>query len=412
MKGQESSCEVCNTKYIKKNKIHLYCSKKCRNKAYRDRNGIEKPDFMKKYESKKAAIQAAPQQQVIQQQPVQQQPVQQQPVQQQVVHQLQTTPLLNNQYNILAPDNHLLQLQTQKSYYENKLREIDSGKIPVSFLFGVGGVVIGKSTAEKLAYGLIGALIGGGIDQNAEQAKRQAEGHVVQQIARLNREIREHKKWSRVLQHMSKQKAIQPNDHNSLKVTDKNTLVSALDYKKEHIKGLDFSDHWQYLVGNPAQNFYMIVHGLPGNGKSTFGVRFAEYFGQSHGRTLYINREQSGQSLAFQNLLKQNGAKSFDIDRDNGKVDAQYLTSISAPYDLVVLDSINYMKLKPDEIDQFRKTNPTKAVLGIMQSTKDGNMRGSQEFIHDADIVLQMDNFTANQTKSRFAAPAKFLFEI
>ena len=43
-----------------------------------------------------------------------------------------------------------------------------------------------------------------------------------------------------------------------------------------------------------------------------------------------------------------------------------------------------------------------KAYCFVFQSTKDGNYRGTQEFAHDADVVVKVENMVAVTEKNRF----------
>ena len=38
----------------------------------------------------------------------------------------------------------------------------------------------------------------------------------------------------------------------------------------------------------------------------------------------------------------------------------------------------------------------------VFQATKDGNFKGSNEFAHDVDVVIEVDNGIAFTEKSRF----------
>ena len=61
-------------------------------------------------------------------------------------------------------------------------------------------------------------------------------------------------------------------------------------------------------------------------------------------------------------------------------------------FKLLVIDSIQHMRLTPNDIKILRQRCPEVAILGIMQSTKDGNYRGSTEYEHGCDIFLKAQN--------------------
>ena len=92
-------------------------------------------------------------------------------------------------------------------------------------------------------------------------------------------------------------------------------FISAADYRKITIPTIPMAAQYDYLFGMPSRDFYMVVHGLPGNGKTSFAVKFAEYFNKQHGKVLYLASEQSGIDLSFQEILKEQNA-TFQIHTD------------------------------------------------------------------------------------------------
>lgn len=186
-----------------------------------------------------------------------------------------------------------------------------------------------------------------------------------------------------------------------------NSIISAKDYRKLSIPTYIFPDNYSELLGEPSRNFYMIVTGAPGNGKTTFSVRFAHYFGRNFGKVLYLQAEQAGNNSDFQKLIYREQAYEFDIERYPMNYTIDELIERCTKYDLIILDSVNYMDLKPSDLRHFRKELPRTAMLTVMQYTKEGSFRGSLDYMHDCDIFLDMEAQGAFNKKARTAEPTR-----
>ncbi|MFK7983463.1 MAG: hypothetical protein AB8G86_26010, partial [Saprospiraceae bacterium] len=82
--------------------------------------------------------------------------------------------------------------------------------------------------------------------------------------------------------------------------------------------------------------------------------------------------------------------------------DFQKLLERVQGYDLVILDSINNMKLSATEVKEINKRA---AIMAVMQSTKDGGFKGGQDYFHDCDKFVVIDKLTASVSKSRGTNP-------
>ena len=76
---------------------------------------------------------------------------------------------------------------------------------------------------------------------------------------------------------------------------------------------------------------------------------------------------------------------------------------------MLVVDSVNNLRLTPDDIAKIKEAHPLINIVAIMQSTKDGKFKGSQEFLHDCDIRIDCQRPHAKQTKSRYAPTSEIL---
>ncbi len=71
-------------------------------------------------------------------------------------------------------------------------------------------------------------------------------------------------------------------------------------------------------------------------------------------------------------------------------------------FNFIFLDSLDTLNMGTEELREFRGINDNTALITISQSTKDGKIRGSNEIIHDADIVVKVESGVAFTTKNRF----------
>jgi len=182
-------------------------------------------------------------------------------------------------------------------------------------------------------------------------------------------------------------------------------FLNAAQYSKINIPVIAMSAEYDYLFGMPSRDFYMVIHGLPGNGKTSFAVKFAQYFNKHHGRVLYLASEQNGIDLSLQDILKNNKA-NFQIHTQPRQLsEADLLTAFNS-YDLIVLDSATNMGFYPVDVKKLQEQSG-KAMIAILQSTKDGSFKGSQEWLHDVDVSIKVDEFQAHLEKTRYKTATK-----
>ena len=160
-------------------------------------------------------------------------------------------------------------------------------------------------------------------------------------------------------------------------------------------------------MGNPQEGFHAMLHGKPGQGKTSFALQFADYFDRMYGKTIYLTAEQKGLNKAFQSALNRFAPSAgFNIHTKPPKSVSELIASIRG-FKLAVLDSIDHLGMDWQAIKEVKEACPSVALLTIHHSTKEGKFKGGQELEHECDISIRMDSFIAYQTKSRFAAPAE-----
>ncbi len=214
------------------------------------------------------------------------------------------------------------------------------------------------------------------------------------------------KMGSNVIQPKEKQPGLQPPAKDNSGIHKIKNVVSSSDLVKMYYEQFDFKGRWLDFIGTPAINFFTAIHGKSGEGKSTFAIQFAKYL-TDFWKVLYISGEE-GFSQTFKDKFERQDATSPDLYVGDLRTLEEIIKELKEyNYHFVFIDSLDTLKIGPDEMKQLRQTFPEKAFITISQSTKDGKMRGSYEIIHDSDIVIQVTDGMATTTKNRFLERGK-----
>lgn len=136
-------------------------------------------------------------------------------------------------------------------------------------------------------------------------------------------------------------------------VTDEKIICSN-DLKKMEFKSLNFQDKWQDLFGNPAISFHLVVHGKPGQGKSTFCLQFAHYLVSNYGKVLYVSGEE-GFSKTMKDKFESNNAFSKNLYLADIH-SSEELTGTIKPntFHLIFIDSLNNMGIDIVQMKELR----------------------------------------------------------
>lgn len=185
---------------------------------------------------------------------------------------------------------------------------------------------------------------------------------------------------------------------------DHQGVVSTTDFVNARFNKMGFTGRWLSLIGDPCENFKMMVYGSAGNGKSTFCLLFAKYLSKNLGKkVLYIaSEEKLGYTL-------QEKIERLNVANDNFYI-AERIPLDLGEYDVVFFDSVNDLGIDPDELNEITEGI---ASVAIFQCTKDGDYRGGSEFKHDADVVIKVENMVATiDGKNRFGGAVGAQFAV
>ncbi|MBI4947605.1 MAG: hypothetical protein HY840_14525 [Bacteroidetes bacterium] len=178
-------------------------------------------------------------------------------------------------------------------------------------------------------------------------------------------------------------------------------IITSKELKEMDYPCLNFLGKWNDLLGNPATVFHLVVHGKPGEGKSTFCIQFANYLAEHHGSTVYISGEE-GFSKTLQQKIIITKAESPNLFFADLKSLDEIKKQIENKFNFIFIDSLDTLRIDSVKLKELRELFQCSAFITISQSTKDGKMRGSQEIVHDADITVTVQDGFAITTKNRF----------
>jgi len=185
--------------------------------------------------------------------------------------------------------------------------------------------------------------------------------------------------------------------------TSSKKIITSTELKNMQFQSLNFEGKWLEFFGLPSLNFGCVIFGSPGNGKSTFAIQFADYLALNFGKTLYISGEE-GFTKTFKDkfVISNAGSDLLDVADVRNYDELRREVSINT-YNFILIDSLDTMKINAGKMKQLRSVYKNSAIIVIAQSTKAGDMRGSNEIIHDSDIVVNVGGGgIATTVKNRF----------
>jgi hypothetical protein len=180
-------------------------------------------------------------------------------------------------------------------------------------------------------------------------------------------------------------------------------VLSAADLMQMDYQAFDFDGDWLELFGQPAKPFHAMVFGRPKAGKSIFCFQFADYLTE-FGPVLYIASEEGFKGTIRDKVKNFTNNSNFNISDARGM---DQMREFIPGHDFVFIDSVNYAHLEVEDVEQLKVENPETSFITIQQATKGGQFRGSQEYAHNCDIVVEVIDGVAYQ-KGRFQAASEY----
>lgn len=186
-------------------------------------------------------------------------------------------------------------------------------------------------------------------------------------------------------------------------VPPRNVIMNSLDFVQMNFKTIGFKDKWLNFIGDPSPGFLALVAAPAKFGKSILCVDWAAYLARNHGRVLYIAREE-GLDLTLKEKLAQAAHENLTV--------SDFIPDDLSPYEFIFFDSITMLQIRPSDIEQIKAEYPNKGLIFISQVNKAGTARGSNEFYHNVDIIIQFPEIGRAVQYGRFNQGGEmFLFK-
>ena len=160
-------------------------------------------------------------------------------------------------------------------------------------------------------------------------------------------------------------------------------LINSADFANMNFETIGFTGKWLAFIGNPSPGFKAAVSGMPKMGKTYLCIDFANYLSQNHGRVLYVSKEE------YMSPTLQLKLKEKNVGNENLDVSGTLPPDLSA-YKFIFLDSVSSLKLSADDLTKLEAANPGKSFIYVFQVTKAGKARGTNEFMHNVDIIIDV----------------------
>jgi len=180
-------------------------------------------------------------------------------------------------------------------------------------------------------------------------------------------------------------------------------IINSEDLFKVKRSRLNFQGKWKDFLGLPGTDFHLAVHGASGQGKSTMCFQFAKYLGDNIGRVIYIANEEHTDSVTFEQKAKQAKAVGPNLKYINIPAYEHIQERVPAGiFHFIFIDSLNTLNISPERLRELKAYYANSAFITISRETKGGQLRGSNEILHDADIVAEVVKLIGTTTKNRF----------
>ncbi|MBT3424875.1 MAG: hypothetical protein HOD63_08000 [Bacteroidetes bacterium] len=389
-------CAFCGRDFSTSNKRKIYCCNSCKVRSYEIRKGKEAPDFLIKDQFdivKKDVI---------------------------VKTDNPKYSEIENEINSIQAQWNIKQEKRAKLLAELQSLQNDPGQL----LGGMGGFTASyfltnsvKNEWVRLAL-MLGSTYAGSEILKSPKQKREAINNVIQQIdgsiKALDVEIKSISSQLMIkrLLLFKTPKEIDKKETKDIKVPRRKQVKGSTKNQESiltasQLSNMEFDLHnltgkFGEFLGDIAQNTFITAHGQPGSGKSTFFLQLANYFTQ-FGHVLYATPEE-GFSPTFKQKLINNNITSDNIHitaYNSLKETSSKLKSID--FKFCFIDSINMIKdSSPEALEDLRAKYPDVCFAIIMQSTKDGKFKGSNEYAHNSDINIKIEKGVAETIKNRF----------
>ncbi len=403
------NCKNCKTGFETENKRKVYCSDACKVDAYRKRNGIQAPAFIKDYKEKSATNSALTKREVIETAIAQ-------------VSNDQEYRKLKEDETILADGlqllinkkSQLLNRYNELSNYRSQLDTFQQARELTHNMFTMLG-----TSANAQNIGIASTIMGGLFAYKDEKNYDAINKKRVYRLRGVERQLKEIDPLinGATMQQRTVKAQITAIEESKRKEVERRAVRQPQAPSKQieavnsviplsKLKGLTFHNYefngsgFEEAIGNPEKDFKMIIYGESGNGKSTYAIEFANYLAVNHGKVLY-NSSEEGIGLTLKRKLQKYDSENFNVSDCKDFKSLKKIVSKSE-FQFIVIDSVNDMNISPKDLKELYSLNPDKAFILILQATKGGQYKGSTEIAHDCDIIIKVEQYQPIVEKTRY----------
>ncbi len=155
------------------------------------------------------------------------------------------------------------------------------------------------------------------------------------------------------------------------------------------------------LLGKIACPFMILIWGPRGQGKSTYSLILADELSR-HDKTLYFTSEEKIVDGRIKERCFRMGIFNSRLEFKDGLFpDLQELVG-TGEFKYIVIDSINMVGAKEDEVVKLIQANPKISFIVIAHASKDGKMyKGNSLLGHMCDTEIKVANAVASLIKHR-----------
>jgi predicted kinase len=426
-------CEYCKKSFTAQKKTKQYCSTSCRVYAHREKHGISEPEFLKGVSGTQEKISDVEWEYV--DVPITKQIKKPNP------EYLEVSEILNqSEQKVMEISNQHRELAAEYAKVAEKAKIFEMGGLGAGLLLGAAFMPKKSGNLAEMILTL-GAFAGGGYilgQQYAENMKINAKQKIIEiedkmqklsiefnsmvfEVEALKRKkstIREHiiqtiYTVDRIKKEIQKEKTDKELNKNLKQpIEELNKLlenspirgVSANEFLNMEFDTLKLHHPYNSFLGDIGEPFTVMIYGTPGAGKSTFALQFVNYLANNFGRVLVLSTEE-GITKSMQDKVKQHELNSENL------IFAEHTENIIKMnligYRFILIDSVNDARLSPENLKELRNKYPKTCFILIFQSTKAGEFKGNQSYLHDVDIQIKVDNGKATTEKNRYLEKGK-----
>jgi hypothetical protein len=182
-------------------------------------------------------------------------------------------------------------------------------------------------------------------------------------------------------------------------------VLTAEEIANRKFEYLTFTPPWSNLIGKPATNFTMMLHGEPGAGKTTLLLKFAKYLANTFGKVLYVSSEEFAASTMTEKVNALLNPFPANLEFAENLKDPNL-----SKYNFIILDSVNDLGLQLQDYKGLREKHPNTAFILILQHTKSGKYRGGKDWEHEIEIGGQVVNGVITIYRNRYGVKGSMNF--